>query len=172
MGAHPIDDTFCENTNTTDVLINTMNSEEQIAGSNITKFHTPKDKEIVPEDLLSQVNQHFDNRHNRQLMPSKHDTNYDPSIEGKLVTREDELIPSVAMQDQDHINIMNEFAVLVGSDHNTVQGFINDMVGNTNAPTSQSKPSMPDSTLHRISKIVMNEAVRDKMMELIRDSRE
>ena len=66
------------------------------------------------------------------------------------------------MQDQDHTDIMNELAVLVGSDRNTVQGFINDMVGNTNAPTSQSKPSMPESTLHWISKIVMKEAFRDK----------
>ena len=59
----------------------------------------------------------------------------------------------------------------VGSDRNTVQGFINDMVGNTNAPTSQSKPSMPESTLHRISKIVMKEAVRDKMLELIQSGK-
>ena len=60
---------------------------------------------------------------------------------------------------------------MVGSNRNTVQGFTNDMVGNTNAPTSQSKPSMPGSTLHRISKIVMKEAVRDKMFELIQSDK-
>ena len=52
---------FNQNTNPTDVSIDTVNSEEQMAGSHITKFHTPKDKEIVLEDLLSQVNQNFNN---------------------------------------------------------------------------------------------------------------
>ena len=42
------------------------------------------------------------------------------------------------------------------------------MVGNTNAPTSQSKLSIPECTLYRISKVVMKEVVRNKMMELIR----
>ena len=79
--------------------IDTVNSEEQMAGSHITKFHTPEDKEIIPEGLLSQVNQHFDNRHNQQLMAPKHDTDHDPSIDDKLVPHEDKLIPSVAMQD-------------------------------------------------------------------------
>ena len=65
LRAHPIDDTFGENTNPTDVSIETVNSEEQITGSHITKFHTPEDKEIIPEGLLSQVNQHFDNQHDR-----------------------------------------------------------------------------------------------------------
>ena len=63
LEAHPIDDTFWENTNPTDVQIDTVNSEEQMAGSHITKFHTPEDKEIAPEGLLSQINQHFDNQH-------------------------------------------------------------------------------------------------------------
>ena len=87
--------------------IDTVNSEEQMAGSHITKFHTPKDKKNVPEDLLSQVNQHFDNQHNRQLMAPKHDTDHEhqnpsnltfnPSIDSKLVTHKDESIPSVSM---------------------------------------------------------------------------
>ena len=77
------------------------------------------------------------------------------------------MITSVAMQDQDHTDIMDELAAIVRSDHNTVQGFINDMVGNTNTSTSQLKPSMPESTLHRISKMVTKEAVEDKKMELI-----
>ena len=88
MGAHDIDDTFWENTNPTDVSIDTVNSEEQMTGSHITKFHTPEDKEIVPEDPLSQVNQHFDNQHDWQLMVPKHDTDtdHDPSVDRKLVT--------------------------------------------------------------------------------------
>ena len=56
LGAHPIDDTFWENTNPTNVSIDIVNSEEQMAGNHITKFHTPEDKEIVLEDLLSQIN--------------------------------------------------------------------------------------------------------------------
>ena len=67
LGAHPIDDTFWENTNPTDVSIDTVNSEEQMAGSHITKFHTPEDKEITPEDTLSEENQHSNNEHERQL---------------------------------------------------------------------------------------------------------
>ena len=66
---------------------------------------------------------------------------------------------------------MNELGVLVGSERNTVQMFINNMVGDTNAPTSQSKPLMPESTLYWISKIAMKEAVRDKMKELIRSGK-
>ena len=48
-----------------------------------------------------------------------------------------------------------------------IQEFINDMVGNTNASTSQSKPPTYESTLHHVSKIVIKEIVRDKMVELI-----
>ena len=114
-----------------------------MAGSHITKFHTPKDKKIVPEDLLSQVNQHFDIWHDRQLMVPKHDTDHEhhnqsdptsnPSVDSKHVTHKDESILSVAMQDQNHTDIMDELAAMVGSDRNTVQGFINDLVGNNNA---------------------------------------
>ena len=71
LGAHPIDDHFWENTNPTDVSIDTVNSEEKMTGSHITKFHTPKDEEIIPDDLLSQVNQHFDNQPNHKtILPS------------------------------------------------------------------------------------------------------
>ena len=45
--------------------VDMVNSEEQMAGSHITKFHTPEDEEIVLEDLLSKVNQDFDNRHDQ-----------------------------------------------------------------------------------------------------------
>ena len=40
-----------------------VSSKEQMVGSHITEFHTPEDKEIVLEDLLSQINQDLDNRH-------------------------------------------------------------------------------------------------------------
>ena len=110
-----------------------------MAGNHIAKFHTPKDKEIVLGNLLNQVNQNFDNQHYRQLMALKHDTDHwqhnpsDPSsitsIDCKLVTREEGSILSVTMQDEDHADITNKLATMVGSDHNTVQGFINDMVG-------------------------------------------
>ena len=38
------------------------------------------------------------------------------------------------MQNKDHTDIMDELATMVGSDRNTVQGFINNMVGTTDAP--------------------------------------
>ena len=104
-----------------------------------------------------------------------------PSVECKLVTHKDISIPSVVMQDKDHKDIMDELATMVGSDSNTVQRFINNMVGNTDAcivvignnKTTTRLPnqlgsSLPKSTLHRISKMVMKEAVEDKKMKLIR----
>ena len=100
LGAHPIDDTFWDNTNPTDVSVDTMNSGDQMVGSHITEFHTPEDKQIVLANLLKQVDQNFDNRHDRQLMAPKNDTDHehhnpsDPpsttSIDCKLVTQEDE----------------------------------------------------------------------------------
>ena len=85
------------------------------------------------------------------------------------------------MQNEDHTDIMDELAAMVGSDRNAVQGFINDMVGNTNAPIvvkgndettdgdikQHPNPSMPESTLHRMSKMVMQETVEDKKMDLM-----
>ena len=93
------------------------------------------------------------------------DSTYNPSADNELVTHKDESIPSVAMQDQDHANIMQELKTLVGSNRNTVREFINDMVVETNTPTSQSKPPMFETTLHQILKIVINETVRDKMLQ-------
>ena len=72
----------------------------------------------------------------------------------------------MSMQNQDHTDIINKLATMVGSNRNTVQGFINDMVGDTDVPTKQLKPSMPESTLHLISKMIMKEVVEDKKMEL------
>ena len=61
LGAHPIDDNFWDNANPADVSIDMVNSEEQMAGSYIAKFHTHKDKQSVIVDLLSQEDQDFDN---------------------------------------------------------------------------------------------------------------
>ena len=62
LGAHPIDNTFWDNTNPTDVSVDPVNSEEQMEGSHITKFHTPGDEQIVLAKLLSQADQNFDNQ--------------------------------------------------------------------------------------------------------------
>ena len=75
------------------------------------------------------------------------DSTSNPSVANEFGTHKDKSIHLVAMQDQDHADIMEELATLVGSNRNTVQGFINDMVGNTNAPTSQSKLPMFEPTL-------------------------
>ena len=55
LGAHPINDDFGGNTNPSDVSIDTANSEEMMAGSNITKFHKHKHKEPVTTKLLNKV---------------------------------------------------------------------------------------------------------------------
>ena len=146
LGAYPIDDTFWKNTNDTDVSIVTINSEEQMTGSHITEFHTPKDEEIVLDDLLGQVNQDFNNQHNQQLMAPKYDTdheNHNPSnppsnslVDCKLITPKNESIPSVAIQDQDYTDIIDELSTILGSDRNTVQRFINDMVGKIDVSTN------------------------------------
>ena len=84
LGAHPVNDDFWDNTNPTDVSIDTVNSEEKMVGSHLTKFHTHKDEQPVAEDLLIQEDQDYDNRHDRQLMTcnvedlfSQEDLNYD-----------------------------------------------------------------------------------------------
>ena len=73
LGAYPIDDNFLDNANPADVPVDTVNSEEQIAGSHITKFYTHEDEQPLIADLLSQ-DQDFDNQHDRQLMAPKQDT--------------------------------------------------------------------------------------------------
>ena len=130
-----------------------------MAESHITEFHTPEDKQLVLADLLSQVDQNFDNQHNQQLMASKHYNDHghhNPSnpqsttfVDCKLVTHKDESISSVTMQNKDHTDIMDELAAML-------------------RPPNQLKSSMPESTLHQISKIVRKEAVEDKKMELMR----
>ena len=76
LGAHPINDTFWDNMNPADVSVDTVNGEEQMTGSHITEFHTPEDEQIVLVDLLKQVDQNFDNWHDRQIMAPKHDTDH------------------------------------------------------------------------------------------------
>ena len=100
LGAHPVNDDFWDNTNPTDVYIDTMNSEEKIAGSYITKFHTHKDKQPVIADLLSQEDQDYNNRYDQQLMTHEHDTgqgHHNPrnpqsntSVDYKIATGKDE----------------------------------------------------------------------------------
>ena len=53
------------------------------------------------------------------------------------------------MKNEDTTDIMDELAAMI-------------------QPPDQLRSSMPESTLHRISKMVMKEAIKDKKMELIR----
>ena len=56
LNIHPIDnDDFWGNTNPTDVLIDTANSEEMMAGSHITESHTSKQEEPVTSELLNKA---------------------------------------------------------------------------------------------------------------------
>ena len=137
--------------------IDTVNSVEKITGSDITEFHTHKDKQPVIANLLSQEDQDFDNQHDRQLMAQKHDTgqgHHNPSnpqsttsVDCKLVTGMDESFSSQTMKNEDTTDIMDELAVM--------------------RPPNQFRSSIPESTLHWISKMVMKEAVEDKKMELM-----
>ena len=93
LGAHPVNDDFWDNINLTDVSIDTVNNEEKIAGSHITKFHTHKDKQPLVEDLLSQEDQDYNNWHDRQLMTcnvedllSQEDGDYDNWHDWQLMT--------------------------------------------------------------------------------------
>ena len=56
LSAHPVDDEeFWGNTNPTDVSIDIANSEEMMARSYITEFHTSKQEESVTTELLNKV---------------------------------------------------------------------------------------------------------------------
>ena len=91
-------------------------------------------------------------------MAPKHDTDHeyhnpsDPqpttSVDCKLVTHKDESIPSETMKNEDNTDIMDELAAMI-------------------RPLNQLKLSMPESTLHQISKMVIKDAVEDKKMELM-----
>ena len=70
------------------------------------------------------------------------------SIDCKLVTGKDESISSRTMKNGDTTDSMDKLAAM--------------------RPPNRLRSSIPESTLHRISKMVMKEAVEDKKMELIR----
>ena len=55
LGAYPVNDDFWGNTNPTDVSTNTANSEDMMAGSHITKFHTHEHEEPVTTELLNKI---------------------------------------------------------------------------------------------------------------------
>ena len=110
------------------------------------------------EDLLSQEDQDYDNRHDQQLMTCKHDTgqgHHNPSIppsttsvDCKLATGKDESFTFKTLKNEDVTDIMDEFATM--------------------RPSNQLRSLIPESILHQISKRVMKEAVEDKKVELMR----
>ena len=70
------------------------------------------------------------------------------SVDCKLITHKNEYIPSKTMKNEDNIDIMNELSAMI-------------------QPPNQLRLSMPESILHRISKMVIKEAVEDKTIELM-----
>ena len=114
------------------------------------------------EDLLSQEDQAYNNRHDRQLMTCKNDTgrghqdSSDPqsttSVDCKLATSKDESFPSKTMKNEDTTDIMDELAAM--------------------RSRNQLRISIPESTLQKISKMVMKEVVEDKKVELMRSGTE
>ena len=92
-----------------------------MVGSYITEFHTHEDKQPVTADLISQEDQDFDNRHDRQLMAPKYDTDHghhnlnDPQsttfVDCKLV--KDESILSETMKNEDTTDIMDELTAMI-----------------------------------------------------------
>ena len=91
-------------------------------------------------------------------MATKHDTSrgyHNPSdsqsttsVDCKLVTGNDESISSETMKNEGTTDIMDELAAM--------------------RPPNQLRSLITESTLHRISKMVMKEPVEDKKMELMR----
>ena len=71
------------------------------------------------------------------------------SVDCKLVTHKDESISSETMKNKYTTDIMDELAVMI-------------------QPQNQLTLSMPESTLHGISKMLMKEVVEDKKKELMR----
>ena len=95
-------------------------------------------------------------------MTSEHDTgrgHHNPSnpqsntsIDCKLAIGKDESFISEIMKNKDTTDIMDELATMI-------------------QPPNQLRSSIPESTLHWISKMVMKEAVEDKKVELMRSGR-
>ena len=143
LGVYPVNGDFWGNINPTDVYIDTMNSEEKMAGSHITKFHTHENEQTVVTELLSQENQDYNNQHDRQLMIRKHDNgqeHHNPSnsqcitsVNCKLATGKNESFSSEAVENGDTTNIMDELATM-------------------KQPPNPLESLIPKSTLQRISK--------------------
>ena len=103
--------------------IDTVNSEEKMAGSHIAKFYTHKDEQLVIADLLYQEDRKYDDQHDQQLMTHKHDTrrgHHNPSdpqsntsVDHKLVTGKDESFSTEAMKNEDIIAIMDELTIVI-----------------------------------------------------------
>ena len=91
-------------------------------------------------------------------MATKHDTDHrhhnpsnpqpTTSVNCKLVTHEDESIPSETMKNEDNTDTMDKLAAMI-------------------RPPNKLKSLIPESTLHWISKMVMKEGVKNKMMKLM-----
>ena len=122
LGAHPIDDNFWDNTNPADVSVDTVNSEKQMAGSYVTKFHTHKEKQTAIMDLLCQEDQKYDDQDDQQLITHEHDTrqgNHNPSdptsntsVDHKLIICKDESFSSETMKNEDFTAIMGELTTV------------------------------------------------------------
>ena len=109
------------------------------------------------EDLLSKEDQDCNNQHDQQLMTCKHNNGRGhnnqsnpqstASVDCKLNTDKHASISSKTMKNEDTINIMDELAAM--------------------RPLNQLRSLIPEYTLHRISKMVMKEAIEDKKVELM-----
>ena len=128
-----------------------------MTGSHINKVYTHEDEQPVIADLLSQEDQDYDDRHDQQLMTHEHDTcqgHHNPSnqqsntsVDYKLATSKDESFPPEAMKNGDITDIMDE-------------------LGTMKRPPNLLESSISESTLHRISRKVMKQAIEDKKVEL------
>ena len=127
LGPHPVNDDVLGNTNPTDMSIDTANSEEMMAGSHTTKFHTHKHKEPVTTELLNKVPNEPGVTHKHNVGRGHHNRS-DPqsttSADYKLATCKDESFSSEAVKNGDITEIM-------GNTLNMAEGFINDMVSET-----------------------------------------
>ena len=157
MGAHHVDDNFWDTTNSADVSVDTVNSEEQLVGNHITKFHTHEDKQPAIEDLLCQEDQKYDDQHDQQLTTHEHNTcqgHHNPSnppsntsVDHKLVMCKDESFSTEAIKNEYITAIMNELTKV-------------------ERPLNPLGLSNPKSTLYWISEGVIKDAVENKTAEL------
>ena len=125
LGVHPIDnDDFWGNNNPTDVLIDTANSEEMMAGSHIAEFHASKQEEPVTTELLNKALdvpevtcKHVagGGHHNQNDPRSAKSTDYKPN------TCKNDSFSSNTVGKKDIAKVM-------GRTINMVEGFINDML--------------------------------------------